>query len=90
MGRAAAAARQFPRRHGAGAAVFPRHLAQRPRLCRRRPHLAVLLLGLGRLAVLAGALALASRQGALPLLLVLAGLLASRALVLRQLAKAPA
>ncbi|WP_031404804.1 ATP synthase subunit I [Thiomonas sp. FB-Cd] len=45
---------------------------------------------IGRLALMIGALGLASRDGALPLLLMALGVLAGRAFVVRRLRRAPA
>lgn len=50
----------------------------------------VLLLAAGRLVLLGGALAVISREGALPLLLAALGVLVSRALVMRRVGRVPA
>ena len=57
---------------------------------RRGRKAAAIGLMLGRLALMIGLLGLASRDGALPLLLMALGVLIGRAIVMRRLRRAPA
>ncbi len=86
---AASLAANFAAGAGVGLVYFRVLWWQAQLFATRRATLPMILLILGRFAILAGALALASLEGALPLLAAALGVLVARAAVMRSVRRAP-